>query len=344
MSGRLRTLSRRTGRASAAWQFVDGYAGDTMCQHRQRNLANRFRSSRLNDDRRGDGWASRARDTRDATGRTSIGWRLPLCLALTRSHAEAVGMNIATLDIAIIVLLLIISVVGVLTRSSRVPYPIALVITGLALGALLRSPLPFVSGLALDELQLTPHLILVLFLPALLFEAALHIEGATLRKTLLPIGLLAAPGVVLTALIVGALLHWGIGLDWPTGLLFGAIISATDPSAVLAIFRRLGAPHELEVLIEGESLFNDGTAVVLSRILLAAVLAGSFDLGRGILDFVVVVAGGMLLGALAGALVSRLSGRIDVNLIEMILTLMLTYGTFVVDDVSIISVVVTMVV
>src|SRR5690349_6465065 len=128
-------------------------------------------------------------------------------------------MEVAPLDIAIISLLLIISAVGITTRSLRVPYPVALVIAGLALGVLLRSPLPFVGDLQLDEIHFTPHLILVLFLPALLFEAALHIEGSTLRKSLLPIGLLAIPGVLLTATIVGALVHWGVGLDWPTALL-----------------------------------------------------------------------------------------------------------------------------
>jgi CPA1 family monovalent cation:H+ antiporter len=78
--------------------------------------------------------------------------------------------------------------------------------------------------------------------------------------------------------IVGALVHWSIGLELPTALLFGAIVATTDPIAVLAIFKRLGAPHELEVLIEGESLFNHGTAVVLARVLLGAALAGTFDL------------------------------------------------------------------
>ena len=158
------------------------------------------------------------------------------------------------LDIAIIALLLIISAVGIATRSLRLPYPIALLIAGLLLGALLRGPLPFLHSLELDELQLTPHLILVLFLPALLFEATLHIEAMSLRKTLLPIGMLAIPGVLVTAGIVGALVHWGVGFSWPTGLLFGAIAAATDPIAVLAIFKRLGAPHDLEVIVEGESL------------------------------------------------------------------------------------------
>jgi CPA1 family monovalent cation:H+ antiporter len=151
-------------------------------------------------------------------------------------------MHVDSLDIAMIGLLLIISAVGIVTRSLRVPYPIALVIAGLALGVLLRSPLPFVHNLKLDELHLTPHLILVVFLPALLFEATLHIEATTLRKTLLPIALLAIPGVLLTAAIVGALVHWGVGFDWPTALLFGAIVAATDPIAVLAIFKRLGRP------------------------------------------------------------------------------------------------------
>lgn len=241
-------------------------------------------------------------------------------------------MHVAALDIAIIALLLIISGVGIATRSLRVPYPVALVIAGVLLGVLLRNPLPFLSGLELDELHLTPHLILVLFLPALLFEATLHIEATALRKTLLPIGLLAIPGVLLTAAITGALVHWGVGLDWPTALLFGAIVAATDPIAVLAIFKSTGAPHDLAVLIEGESLFNDGTAVVLSRILLAVVLAGTFDAVEGTLNFAMVVGGGLLIGAVTGWLASRLTARIDDHLIEITLTTILAYGTFVMAE------------
>ncbi len=241
-------------------------------------------------------------------------------------------MEVAPLDIAIISLLLIIWAVGIATRSSRVPYPVALVLAGLLLGTLLRSPLPFVDGFEFDVIHLTPHLILVLFLPALLFEAALHIEGATLRKSLLPIGLLAIPGVLLTAAIVGALVYWGVGLDWPTALLFGAIVAATDPIAVLAIFQRTGAPHDLAMLVEGESLFNDGTAVVLSRILIGVVLTGAFDIAGGVLDFALVVGGGLLVGGVAGAVVSRLTARIDDHLIEITLTTILTYGTFILAE------------
>ncbi len=237
------------------------------------------------------------------------------------------------LDVAIIALLLVISAVGIATRSLRFPYPIALVIMGLLLGELIRRPLPFLQDVPLDDVRLTPHLILVLFLPPLLFEATLHIEAGALRKRLLPIALLAVPGVLLTAGIVGGLVHWLIGFDWPTALLFGAIVAATDPIAVLAIFKRLGAPHDLELLVEGESLFNDGTAVVLSRIFLAAILAGRFDPVRGILDFVVVVGGGLLVGIIAGAAVSRLTATIDDHLIEITLTTILIYGTFVAAEV-----------
>jgi CPA1 family monovalent cation:H+ antiporter len=237
-------------------------------------------------------------------------------------------MEVATQDIAIITLLLIISAVGIATLSLRLPYPIALVLTGLTLGAIIHSPLLLFHDLPIDSLEFTPHLILVVFLPALLFEATLHLEVTTLRKTLLPIGLLALPGVVGSALIVGALVAWGVGIDWATAMLFGAIIAATDPIAVLAIFKRLGAPHELAVLIEGESLLNDGTAVVLSRILLGVVLAGSFSISSGAIQFALVVGGGALVGLLTGTLVSRLTARIDDHLIEITLTTILAYGTF----------------
>jgi CPA1 family monovalent cation:H+ antiporter len=237
-------------------------------------------------------------------------------------------MEVATQDIAIITLLLIISAVGIATLSLRLPYPIALVLAGLAIGAIIHSPLPVFHDLPLDTLEFTPHLILVVFLPALLFEATLHLEVTTLRKTLLPIGLLALPGVVITALIVGALVAWGVGVDWPTAMLFGAIVAATDPIAVLAIFKQLGAPHELAVLIEGESLLNDGTAVVLARILLGVVLAGSFNITSGVIQFAVVVGGGLLVGLLTGTLISRLTARIDDHLIEITLTTILAYGTY----------------
>jgi CPA1 family monovalent cation:H+ antiporter len=241
-------------------------------------------------------------------------------------------LEIETLEVAVISLLLIISAVGIAIRFLRLPYPIALVITGLILGVLLRGPLPWLHDLELQEVQLTPDVILFLLLPALLFEATLHIEARALRKTLLPIGLLAIPGVLLTTAIVGALVHWGIRLDWPTALLFGAIVAATDPIAVLAIFKRLGAPHGLELLVEGESLFNDGTAVVLAQILQRVVLIGTFSLVDGAIDFVIVVGGGLLVGLLAGWVASRLTARIDDHLIEITLTTILTYGTFLVSE------------
>src|SRR5262249_38271638 len=115
---------------------------------------------------------------------------------------------------------------------------------------------------------------------------------------------------------------------WRTRLPCGAIIAAPDRIAVLAIFRQLGAPHDLAVLIEGESLLNDGTAVVLSRILLGVVLAGTFDLDSGAIQFALVVGGGLMIGLLSGTLVSRLTARIDDHLIEITLTTILAYGTY----------------
>ncbi len=241
-------------------------------------------------------------------------------------------MEIETLEVALISLLLIISAVGAAVGFLRLPYPVALVLTGLALGALLRGPLPWLRDLELEELHLTPDVILFLLLPPLLFDATLHIEAKALRRTLLPIGLLAVPGVLLTATIVGALIHWGIGLDWSAAFLFGAIVAATDPIAVLAIFKKLRAPHGLELIVEGESLFNDGTAVVLARILQGVVLAGAFSPVEAVVSFVVVVGGGLVVGLAAGAVVSRLTAQIDDHLIEITLTTILTFGTFLVSE------------
>lgn len=122
--------------------------------------------------------------------------------------------------------------------------------------------------------DLTPELILALFVPPLVFEAAFHLNFNELRRNLATILVLAVPGVILITLIVGGLLRLGTSLSLPVALVFGALIAATDPVAVVALFRLLGVPKRLSVLMEGESLLNDGTALVLFNLMLAVVLTG----------------------------------------------------------------------
>src|SRR5438552_1706732 len=159
-------------------------------------------------------------------------------------------------------LLIAIMVVAVASKYIRVPYTVALVIAGLIIAF---TPLNL-------TVQLTPDLILFIFLPALLFESAYNLHFADVRDNLRPIALLAVPGVVLTALFLAAGIHYAMGVAWDTALLFGAIMSATDPVSVLAIFRQIGAPRRLSVILDGESLFNDGTSLVLFSIVLASVV------------------------------------------------------------------------
>ena len=230
----------------------------------------------------------------------------------------------------IIELLLIVSLVAIAVRRLRVPYTVALVVVGLLIT--FQQPL---------EIDLTPELILALFVPPLVFEAAFHIDFHRLRDNLVPILVLAVPGVLLTTVIVGLIVAVGINLSLTTALVFGALISATDPVAVVALFRALGAPKQLTVLVEGESLFNDGTAIVVFNLMLtaagAAVVTGGstqtgFDLGRAVVDFVVVSAGGLSVGALLGWMISRLIARLDDYLIETTLTTVLAFGAYLIAE------------
>ncbi|HEX9987409.1 MAG TPA: Na+/H+ antiporter [Chloroflexia bacterium] len=226
----------------------------------------------------------------------------------------------ATADVATLVWLLIaVMAVAVITKYIRIPYTVALVIAG---GIIAISPINL-------NVDLSPDLILVVFLPALLFEAAYHLHFMEVRDTLRPIALLAVPGVLLTALSVASILFYVAGLSWQTAFLFGAIISATDPVSVLAIFRQLGAPRRLSVILEGESLFNDGTSLVIFRIILAGAIAqAAGDALFTVQEFLFVVLGGLLLGALAGFLASRLLLHVDDYLVETTGTLVLAYGTY----------------
>jgi len=153
-------------------------------------------------------------------------------------------------------------VVALIVRRLRIPYTVALVVAGLLITV--QRPI---------QVELTPDLILALFVPPLVFEAALHLDYRRLRDNLRSILVLAVPGVLLTTLIVGGVVSLGGGITLTTGLVFGALISATDPVAVVALFRALGAPRRLVVLVEGESLLNDGTAIVVFNLVLAAALS-----------------------------------------------------------------------
>lgn len=219
----------------------------------------------------------------------------------------------------VIAMLLVAVLVGIIAQRLRVPYTVGLVLIGLALAL----------GVHL-ELNFPPNLILALLVPPLIFEAAFHLNLSNLRRDLIAILALAVPGVILTTLIVGGVVSWGTGLSFPVALVFGALVSATDPVSVVALFRKMGVPQRLQVLLEGESLFNDGTAIVVTNLVLGLALSATprFDLAASLVDFVRIAGGGVLIGLVLGALVSQMISRIDDYLIETTLTSLLAYGAY----------------
>lgn len=220
-------------------------------------------------------------------------------------------------ETVIIELLLVVTLVALAVRRLRIPYTVALVLVGLAIT--FQRPI---------EIDLTPELILTLFVPPLVFEAAFHLNFRELRRDLSTILLLTIPGVVVTTLIVGLLIAWLTPLGLPIALVFGALIAATDPVAVVALFRSLGVPRRLSVLIESESLLNDGTAIVIFNLVLGIALTGKFDIILGTVDFVRVAAGGTLVGFALGWMTSRIIARVDDYLIETTLTTVLAFGSY----------------
>jgi CPA1 family monovalent cation:H+ antiporter len=225
-----------------------------------------------------------------------------------------------------ILLFVIATAVAIAARRFRIPYTVALVVTGLVLGAVH----------ALEPPALTRDLMFAVFLPGLLFEAAFHLDFKAFRNDVGPIVGLAVPGVVaaigLTAVIltpVVSALDLERAFTWVYALVFGAVVAATDPIAVVGLFKRLGAPKRLSVLLEGESLLNDGTAIVFFT-LIVGVVAGASASGAGLaLDFVRVVGLGGLVGLVIGLLVSEVVKRVDDPMIEITLTTIAAYGSFV---------------
>jgi len=157
-----------------------------------------------------------------------------------------------------------------LCRNLPIPYTVFLVMIGMSMSAL-SAKIPALS--VLQECQLIPDLVFFIFLPALIFESALTLDARQLLKDVAPIFVLAVPALVISTLLIGVGIWFYMGLDPILALLFGALIAATDPVAVVALFKELGAPTRLTTLVEGESLFNDATAIVVFHILLGIALA-----------------------------------------------------------------------
>jgi CPA1 family monovalent cation:H+ antiporter len=223
-------------------------------------------------------------------------------------------------------LLIAASIIAVIAARVRIPYTVALVVGGLVLGSF---HLPILQNLFTHSPDwLTPDVSLVIFLPALLFEGSLKIQLRRLRESLVPISLLATVGILAATLISGFALHWVLGIPILVALVFGSIVAATDPVSVLAIFRDMTLDKRLTMIVEGESLFNDGTAVVLYGILVAAIAHSQFSIVAGVRNFFVDVAGGAAIGLTLGYVFSRLTQRIDDQGIEITLTTILAYGSY----------------
>jgi len=222
-----------------------------------------------------------------------------------------------TTESIIVVLVLVTTLVAVFARRRRLPYTVTLVVIGL----LIAIPTSL-------ELEATPDLILAIFVPPLIFEAAFHLDLKQLRENLLPILVLAVPGVLLTTLLVGGMTALGAGMAFGTAVVFGALIAATDPVAVVSLFRALGVPPQLALTVEGESLFNDGTAIVVFRIALAAALTGTFDPLTGLTDFLRVALGGIGVGLVLGWITAQLVARLEDRLTVTSLTTIVAFGSY----------------
>jgi monovalent cation:H+ antiporter, CPA1 family len=223
-----------------------------------------------------------------------------------------------------IVLFIIATAVAIVVRRFSMPYSVALVLTGLFLGFFHIFQAP----------HLTKNLLFTVFLPGLLFEAAFHTDFQEFWRNRLTIMSLAFPGVAmamaLTTLIltpVAGLLGHG-NFTWGQSMVFGALIAATDPIAVIAIFKELGGPRRLSVIMEGESLLNDGTGIVFFILSMSLATGTEVSILGLTSDFVSIVGVGLLIGSAVGFVVSQVIKRVDDAMIEITLTTLAAYGSF----------------
>jgi CPA1 family monovalent cation:H+ antiporter len=219
-------------------------------------------------------------------------------------------------------LLLIAAVVAVLTRRLHMPYSAGLVAAGILLAFLPYAP----------RIVLTKDLIFTALLPPLLFEAAFYIHWNQLRRDFAVIATLATAGVLLAAGVTAAGMHYLAHWQWIDALVFGALIAATDPVSVIATFKEAKAHGRLLMLIEAESLFNDGTAAVAFGVVVALASGQPFTPGQIIVMLFNTIAGGVACGAAVAVAALLLAGRTDDHLVEITVTTVAAYGSFLLAD------------
>jgi Na+/H+ antiporter len=222
-------------------------------------------------------------------------------------------------EILILGILVAIPTLSVVARVVGVPYPIVLV-----LGAL---PLGFIPGV--PDVELEPDLVLVIFLPPLLYVAAFFANLRELRADARAITLTSVGLVLVTTCAVAVVAHELIsGLPWAAAFALGAIVSPTDPVAATAIIRRVGAPRRLLTIVEGESLVNDASALIAFRVAVAAAIGGSFSLLDATVDFVVAVVGGIAVGLIVGKVVAEVRRRLDDVPVEITISIFTGYAAY----------------
>jgi monovalent cation/hydrogen antiporter len=232
--------------------------------------------------------------------------------------AGTLRLTVHETELLILGLCVAIPAFSVIARLLDIPYPIVLV-----LGAI---PLGFVPGV--PEVELDPDLVLVIFLPPLLYVAAFFADLRALRADARALSLTSIGLVLVTTCAVAVVGHELIGLPWAVAFALGAIVSPTDPVAATAITRQLGAPRRLVNLIEGESLVNDSSALIAYRVAVAAAIGGSFSLFDASVDFVLAVLGGVAIGLIVGAAITEVRRKLDDIPVEITISIFSGFAAY----------------
>jgi monovalent cation:H+ antiporter, CPA1 family len=232
-----------------------------------------------------------------------------------------------------VALMLIAAGLLAVVKKIKLPFTVMLVVTGMLLTTISEMYPHLIPG---SEFEISPGLVLFVFLPALIFESAFNLDARHLWHNIWPVLTLAVPGLLLSTFAIGGIV-WGLtGIPFSACVLLGAILSATDPVSVVALFKKLGAPERLTILVEGESLFNDATAIVLATIVIGVVEAGDITgstLFNGVIEFFVVFLGGLVVGGVLGWFFGWLLGKVQGDThIEITLTTVVAYMSFIVAE------------